>query len=80
MHKAANNNMDAFIKGYDYKIIYCSFTGGGKPGLPRLLLSRKKREGFFDLSNVPRMMAHMARGLDYGLGSMIHSMMHAGHQ
>lgn len=53
---------------------------GGKPGHPRLLLSRKKREGFFDLSNVPRMMAHMARGLDYGLGSMIHSMMHAGHQ
>lgn len=43
-------------------------------------LSRTKREGFFDMSELPRMMAHMARGLDLGLGSMLHSMMHAGHQ
>ena len=47
-------------------------------------LLRFKREGFIDISDVPRMMRHMARGLGHGLPSMIHSMMmhgqHLGHQ
>ena len=47
-------------------------------------LMRFKREGFIDISDVPRMMRHVARGLGHGLPSMIHSMMmhgqHLGHQ
>ena len=43
-------------------------------------LSRNKREGFFDLSEVPRMMVHAVQGLTHGLPSMLHSMMTHGHQ
>lgn len=47
-------------------------------------LSRRKREGFFDISEFPSMMAHMVRGLGHGLPAMLHSMMshgqHLGHQ